>query len=154
MHLIDDEDLLLLQNLHQRNNPVFPYWRYEKFDLDTMDNYECKAELRLWKNVYILLGALRFPDQLCSYNGAFVDSVEAWCIFLRRVAYPCRYGDLVSRFARPVPQLTMITTLVVSDICDRFGHHLRTMDQPWLSRHNVQLYANAVHARGAALDYY
>ena len=152
-HLIDDEDLLLLHNRHRRKNPVFPYWRYEKFDLDTMDKYEHKAELRLWKNdVYILLEALRFPEQLRCYNGAVVDSVEALCIFLQRVAYPCRYGDLLSQFARPVPQLSMMTNRVVSDIYDRFGHLLRTMDQPWLSRHNLKLYANAVHARGATLD--
>ena len=92
-----------------------------------MNNYECKAGLRLWKNdVYILLEALRFPEQLRCYNGAVVDSVEALCIFLRRVAYPYRYGDLVSRFARPVTQLSMITNLIVSEIYDRFGHLLRT----------------------------
>ena len=151
-HLIDDEDLILLQDLHQRKNPVFPYWRYEKFTLDLMDQYECKAEFRMWRNdVYTLLETLNLPEELRCYNGAVVDSAEALCILLRRVAYPCRYGDLVQRFARPVPQLSMITNLVITELYDRFGHLLQTMDQPWLSIPNLVLFANAVHDKGAAL---
>ena len=53
---------------------------------------------------------------------------------------------------RPVPQLSMITILVITELYDRYGHLLQTMDQPWLSRPNLVLFANAVHAKGAALD--
>ena len=71
---------------------------------------------------------------------------------MRRLAYPCRYGDWVSRFARPVPQLSMMFNLVIGEVFDRYGHLLSTMDQPWLSRPNLRLFADAVHERGAALD--
>ena len=46
----------------------------------------------------------------------------------------------------------MITNLVADEIYVRFGHLLRDLDQPWLSRPNLQIFANAVHDKGAALD--
>ena len=53
-----------------------------------MDQYECKAECRMWRNdVYTLLETVNLPEELRCYNGAVVDSAEALCILLRRVAY-------------------------------------------------------------------
>ena len=37
-------------------------------------------------------------------------------------------------------------------IFNQFTHHLRDLDQPWLAPACLQRYANAVHAKGAALD--
>ena len=142
VYLIYDEDLSFLQDLHQGKNPVFPYWRCEKLNLDLMDQYEFKAEFRMRRNdVYTLFGTLNLPEELQCYNGAVVESAEALCILLRRVAYPCRYGNLVQRFTSPVPQLLLITNLVITNRFDGFGHLLQTMDQPWLSRPNAVLFA-------------
>ena len=80
-----------------------------------------------------------------------MNSIEALCIYLRRLPFPCRYGDLVLRFARPVPQLSMITTIVISDIYEHYSHLLSSLDQPWLSRANLKSLADADHAKGAAL---
>ena len=44
----------------------------------------------------------------------------------------------------------MVTNLV-DHICERFGHLLITLDQPWLSRHHLQLFADAIYNKGAAL---
>ena len=46
----------------------------------------------------------------------------------------------------------MISNLVADEIYVRFWHLLRDLDQPWLSRPNPQIFANAVHEKGAALD--
>ena len=46
----------------------------------------------------------------------------------------------------------MITNLVADEIYVRFGHLLRDLDQSWLSCPNLQIFANAVHDKGAALD--
>ena len=79
--LFDDEDLILLQDLHQRKNPVFPYWRYEMFNLELIDQHECMAEFRMRRNdVYTLLKTLNLSEELRCYNGAVVDSAEALCI--------------------------------------------------------------------------
>ena len=37
-------------------------------------------------------------------------------------------------------------------IFNQFNHLLRDLDQPWLAPACLQRYANAVHAKGAALD--
>ncbi len=151
--MLDDEELLLLQNVHRPRNPRFPYWRYDRFNLEDMDKDECKADFRMWKDdIYTFHRTLAFPEQFKCYNGTVVDSVEALCICLRRLAYPCRYGDMVSRFARPVPHLSMISNLVIEQLFDRYGHLLTSLDQPWLSRHNLKLFADAIHDKGAALD--
>ena len=78
--------------------------------------------------------------------------MEALCVCLKRFAYTCCYADLVTRFGRPVPQLCMISNLVVDEIFDRYSHLLTDLNQPWLSRENLQIFANAVHNKGAALD--
>ena len=110
----------------------------------------CTNDMRK-NDVLALHRALRCPELLTCYNGVVVDSVEALCICLRRLAFPCRYGDLVPRFARPVPQLSIITTLLISNIYDRYSHFLLSLDQPWLSRANLRSFADAIHAKGAAL---
>ena len=43
MTLIDDEELLLLYDLNSSKNLDLPYWRYDKFDLDTLTDAECRA---------------------------------------------------------------------------------------------------------------
>ena len=55
------------------------------------------------------------------------------------------------RFARPVPQLSMNTNMVIDDIYERYGTLLLSLDQPWLSRANLKSFADAIHAKGAAL---
>ena len=81
-----------------------------------------------------------------------VESTEALCICLKRFPYPCRYANLIPRFGRPVSQLSMVTKLVVNHIYDGFGNLLLNLDQPWLSPGNIQIFADAVRAKGTALD--
>ena len=71
---------------------------------------------------------------------------------LKRFTYPCRYADLVPRFGRPVPQLCMIINLVVDYLFDRYSYLLHNLNQAWLSSQNLQMYADAIHNKGAALD--
>ena len=71
---------------------------------------------------------------------------------LKRIAYPCRYADIVPRFGRPVSQICMVTNLMIDFLYDRFGNLLRDIDQPMLSPRQLQIFANAVHNKGAALN--
>ena len=73
--------LLPLADRNVRRNPYFPYWHYKRFDLEPMDDDECKAEFG-FRKVYLLIDALHLPPE---YNGVVFDSVEALCIFLRRL---------------------------------------------------------------------
>ena len=67
MTLIDDEELLLLYDLNSSKNLDLPSWRYDKFDLDTLTDAECKSEFRFLKHdIYTLLDVLRGHD--CKYR--------------------------------------------------------------------------------------
>ena len=48
--IIDDDEFILLYEGNFSKNPKFPYEDYERFDLDAMDDTECKAEFRFKKN--------------------------------------------------------------------------------------------------------
>ena len=47
-----------------------------------------------------LRDALDLPNEITChlYNGLVVNCTEALCIVLSRLAYPCRYVDMVSLF--------------------------------------------------------
>jgi hypothetical protein len=154
-NMIDDEDFFLLMEQNERNNLHIglPYWKYDRFSLEDMREDECEVEMRFKKNdIYNLAFALKLPEVYRCYNGVVVDSVEALCICLKRFAYPCRFADLIPRFGRPVPQLCMITNTIVEDLYERYSHLLHDLDQPWLSPESLQIFATAIHNKGAALD--
>ena len=143
---------MLLYDLNTSNNIDLPYWSYDEFDLDMMSDDECRSEFRFLKNdIFHLTEILHIPNQVRCYNRVVVDGIEALCIFLKRFAYPCRYADILPRFARPVPQLCMISNEIMNFIYQTQHHRLRSFDQPWLSPANLQNYADIIHAKGAHL---
>ena len=105
----------------------------------------CKAEFRLYKNdVYNLIEVFHLPDQFTCYNGLKLDSLEGFCMLLKRYAYPCRYLDMITRFARPVPQLCMASNLIMDSIYTAWSRLLTNLNQPWLSPVNLERFAIAV----------
>ena len=114
---------------------------------------ECEVEFRFKKgDIFRLAAALHLPEVFRCQNGVVVDTVEGLCIAVKRFAYPCRYADLIPRFGRPVSQLCMVANLVVDYVNDRFGYLLTDLDQPWLSRQCLKIFADSIHNKGAALD--
>jgi len=152
-NMIDAAESLLLYEVNSPKNPNIPYWSYERFDLDLMTDDECKTEFGFYKNdIYELSEILNLPDRIVSYNGVNVDRTEVFCIFLKRFAYPCRYVDLVPRFARPEPQLCMISNAVMNSIYTSWRHLLLDLNQPLLCRPHLQTFTEAINVKGAALQ--
>ena len=149
-NLLNDEEFILLYDLNTSKNPDFPYWQYDPLDLDKLCDDECKAEFRFLKNdIYVLKDVLQIPDEVVCYNRLVVDGIEALCVLLKRFAYPIRYSDMCPRFARPVPQFSIITTAMVDIIYRQHSHRLRSFHQAWLSPANLQTYADVIHEAGA-----
>ena len=73
-------------------------------------------------------------------------------MLLRRLAYPCRYSDMIHRFARPVPEIYMITNTVMDFIFDHHAHRLTQWNPSIMNAQALQSYADAVSARGAPLQ--
>ena len=143
--VINEEEFVLLYDINTAKSPDLPYWDYEWFDLDNHTDEVCKAEFRLYKNdVYNLMEVFHLPDQFTCYNGLKLDGLEGFCMLLKRYAYPCRYLDMITRFARPVPQLCMASILVIDYSYTAWGRLLTNLNQPWLSPVNLERFANAV----------
>ena len=134
-------------------NPEFPYEDYERFDLQDMNDAECKAEFRVKKgDIPVLAEALGIPDSFICDQGTVSDGVEGLCLLLRRFAYPCRFSDLIHRFGRPVPVLSMISSTVMDFIYDNHSHRLTEWNDDIFDPANLLTFATAVHNKGAALD--
>ena len=117
-----------------------------------MTDDECKSEFRFLKHdIYGLLEVLDLPDKITCPNRFSVYSDEGLCLLLRRFAYPCRYEYLVSRFGRPVPQLSMVVKEMMNFLYTRYGHLLSSFDQPWLSSANLTSFWDSVYRKGLLL---
>ena len=151
---IDETEFLLLYDVNLSQNPDFPYWTYGPFELNHMNDAECMAEFRFYKNdIYRLTETLHIPAYVVCYNGTKVSKIEALCIFLKRFAYPCRYLDMVPRFGRSVPELSMISNFVLNWIYNNFSHKLSDFNQDWLAPAKLSEYADAIYQKGAAIDF-
>ena len=64
----------------------------------------------------------------------------------------CRFGDMVARFGRPVPQLSIITNRIMDYVFDEYSHLLAHLNQPWLSRNSLRHFAAAIHDEEAPLE--
>ena len=103
-----------------KKNRDFPYWNFDRFDLDELGNDQCKAEFRFYKNdIFKLAEYLQLPDENVTYNGLVVGLIPTLCIYLKRFPYPCSYGDLVSNFARPLSELSIIINHMIDWIYNR-----------------------------------
>ena len=146
--VFNDEELLLFDNANRKRNPrgMLPYRNYDRFVLGDMDESQYLVEFHFKKeDIYNLVVALHLPEVFRCTDGVIAHSMEALCSCLKHLSYHCRYADLIPRFGRSVPQLCMISNLVIDYIFD-------TREQPFLSRDNLQTFVDAIHQNDAALD--
>ena len=52
----------LLYDAHKSKDPEFPYWNYERLDLEGKTNDECTAEFR--EDIYDLANQMKLPDEI------------------------------------------------------------------------------------------
>ena len=150
--VIDDEEFTLLYE-ENYSRGIFPYWKYDKFDLDDWDEEECKVELRFYKSdLAVLLHALRFPDRFVCSQRAVCSGMEGLCILLKRLAFPCRFTDMVMRFGRNPTELCLIFNHVLDFVYQTHQHRLNSWNQPFLNTPALEQYAQSIHARGAPLQ--
>ena len=99
--IIDEDEFLLLWDLHDSKILDFPYEDYNRFNLDEMDDSECLTEFRVKKHDLLdLAAALQIPNQFVVFvchQRSVADGMEGLCMLLRRLSYPCRYSDTIAR---------------------------------------------------------
>ena len=139
-------------NRANRPNLEIPYWQYQRFDLERLTVDECRVEFRFKNNnIYDIVNVLQIPN-IATYNRLTVEPVEGLCILLKRLAYPCRYSDMVPRFARPIPELCIITNHVTNLIYNQWSFLLSDFEgRNSLSPQHLEKYAAVIHAKGTPL---
>ena len=149
---ISDDEFCLLYDYHWSRDS-YPYWNYERFNLESFDNAECWSQFRFHKReIYRLSDVLGIPETMKTYNRMSVDGIEALCVFLKRFAYPCRYADMIPFFGRAVPDYSIISNAVMDHIFSNYSHLLSDFDTPHLAREKLEEYCSAITAKGSPLQ--
>ena len=121
---INDTHFVLLYDINSCSNLRLPYWIYDLFSLEDMNDDKCKAEFRFLREDIYSLHDMNIPGLFTCYYGVKVTRLEALCILLKRYSYPSRCLDLIPRFGWPVPQLCMIANHVMNFIYEIWYHFL------------------------------
>ena len=132
-----------------------PYKQYERIDdvFDAISPEEFETEFRFGiTELPLLLRALAIPEMFTCVNGTVCSGTEGLLILLKRFSYPYRLSDMIPRFGRSVPELSLVLNEVISFIFTNQGYLLRDFDQPWLTSQHLEDFALAVHGKGAALE--
>ena len=151
---ISDTEFLILYDSFMSKNPDFSYDTYPIFSLDDVEEAECKAEFRVLKqDLPRLREALRIPESFKLEQVSVCDGMEALCMLLRRVCYPCRYSDMIPRFGgKPVSVISFITNRVIDYIFDMHGYLVSEWNETILNPVALQSYADAIARKGAPLN--
>ena len=105
--VIDEIEFLALYESNL-SKEVFPYWKFSKFNFDNWESSECNIELRFDKADVQHLEVLKFPQKFVCSERTVCLGLEGFCILLKRLAFPCRYTDMVSKFGRNRTELCLI----------------------------------------------
>ena len=127
--LLDDEEFVVLYE-ENYSRELYPYWNFETFDIENWTDAQCRTELRFAKNDLLeLQNALRIPNNfIVSSQQTKCTGFEAMCILLKRLAYPCRYTDMVSAFGRSKHELCLIFSAIQDFVYDEHKHLLIIME--------------------------
>lgn len=110
-NMIDAEEFVLLYGANQshHNQDIYPQQKYEPFDTGTIDEEQCFIEFRFGKNdLHVLLDVLNIPDRVTSTKGTVCDGMEALCILLKSLLFPCRYSYMVQIYGENPIELCLI----------------------------------------------
>ena len=93
----------------------------------------------------------KFQRLLPVLSAVFAKGIEGLCMMLKRLLYPCRYGDMIHQFAEPVPVLSLVTNQMVDYIYSHHGNRVLQWNHEVLSPANLQSYVDAITGIGAPL---
>ena len=100
----DDDEFVALYNLYASKNLNFPYNSYVPFNLKRL----MSLRVLLWTMRYTNSeGVLQIPDTTTCSQRSVCDGLEGLCMLLKRLSYPCRDGDMIHKFDKPVPVLSL-----------------------------------------------
>ena len=103
--IIDDVEFMLLYDYSQ-SREIYPYWKFDRFNLESFDDIQCMTEFRVSKNdIERLANVLLIPPKIICSQRTICDDIEGLCTLLKRLSYPCRLTDMVPLFGRNPTEL-------------------------------------------------
>ncbi len=88
-------DLILLPDEQEQ----IDHNSYAPFDINSFNDAELKFNFRFTHDQIMLLAEkLWLPDEIRTSNRYLYGPVEALCVLLYRLRYPCRLGDMIPVF--------------------------------------------------------
>ena len=151
-NIIDEDEFVLLYEFNN-SKEIYPFWKYDKSDLENMDEAQCKREFRfLRSHIYDLKNVLNIPEKIVTCQRTVSSGVDALCILLKRLAFPFRYTDMVPTFGRNETELCLIYDHMLDYIYTQHHHRLQSWNQHFLQPAILQEYANVIHEKGAPLE--
>ncbi len=151
---IEDEEFaallyMLLASVHRL--PQFPV--YHRFDLDDLSDMQVWYYMRFERaDLPRLQHALRIPDEVRTSLGTVSSGLEALCLVLMRLAYPCRWIQLVPHFGRSITHLTTLFNEMITFLDTTWRVQLLTWPQMFRTPAFLQQCAAVIAASGAPLQ--
>ena len=107
---------------------IFAYWKFPRLSVDEWSDVEYKTELRFAKkHLPELCECLGIPEKITCVQRTVCGGMEGLCILLKRLAYPCRYTDMVPRFGRNPTELCLIFNTMIDFIYGNHKHRLNVL---------------------------
>lgn len=144
--------LSLLGILIQAIPPSRPYIPSLRLRVDLLKDADCVKLFRFSKDqIFILNENVLLPAVVITADRHRALNVEALCIFLRRMAYPSRYYDLIKIFSRSQTALSRFFNEVLDHIYKKFLHLLK-FDSTRINQDKLALFAKAIKKKGSPLN--
>ena len=114
--VIDFDEYFALLEVN-KSREIYSYWKFDRFNFDNWDDARCRTELRFAKrDVLRFFEVLQIPYTRYTIQRSKCCGLEALCIFLKRLAYPCRFTDLSLAFGRNPSKLCLIFYWILDTI--------------------------------------
>ena len=151
--ITNDEDLMLAAGILLEEQEM-----ERKEEITHRFNFNSTPEERCWnlfrfqkEHILLMKEQLHIPDIIHLKNNSVFTGVDALCILLRRLAYPCRLCHLALLFGRLKSELSLVIQFVADHIMSHFGHLLSNLNLPMLSQQNVTEFSQAIQRKGCPL---
>ncbi|VEN44741.1 unnamed protein product [Callosobruchus maculatus] len=100
-----------------------------------------------------LANILGIPEEVRTPRRVKVDNLVALCIVLRRLAYPNRLRDIAPMWNLSPQAISEVFLTTMDIIIRNNGRFLdRLQNLQWLDRNKMQYYAQAIRAKGGAVE--
>ena len=95
---------------------------------------------------------LNIPKKIVTCQRTVSSGVDALCILLKRIAFPCRYTDMVPTFGTNETELCLIYNSMLDYIYAQHHHRLQSWNQHFLQPAVLEEYAYIIQEKGAPLE--